>query len=156
MSASLLAQKKNVTMEDAVLGLSTNLRIENLNQVQWIPNQNAYTQNVKTSYGEALIKKEVPSLKTDTIFRSSQFENKRIPSLNWINDKQAYYSTKTGYKTITTTGQQNDWLKLPDNAENVEFDATNNQVGYVIDNNLFLLIKLEKRIKLPKTENMKL
>jgi dipeptidyl-peptidase-4 len=44
MSASLMAQKKNVTMEDAVLGLSTNLRIENLNQVQWIPNQNAYTQ----------------------------------------------------------------------------------------------------------------
>jgi dipeptidyl-peptidase-4 len=75
--------------------------------------------------------------------------------LNWINDKQAYYSTKTGYKTITTAGQQNDWLKLPDNAENVEFDATNNQVGYVIDNNLFLLIKLEKHIKLPKTENMK-
>ena len=141
MSASLLAQKKNVTMEDAVLGLSTNLRIENLNQVQWIPNQNAYTQNVKTSYGEALIKKEVPSLKTDTIFRSSQFENKRIPSLNWINDKQAYYSTKTGYKTITTAGQQTDWLKLPDNAENIEFDATNNQVGYVIDNNLFFVDK---------------
>ena len=57
LSASLLAQKKNVTMEEAVLGLSSNLRIENLNQVQWIPNQNAYTQNVKTAYGEALIKK---------------------------------------------------------------------------------------------------
>ncbi len=150
MSASLLAQKKNVTMEDAVLGLSTNLRIENLNQVQWIPNQNAYTQNVKTSYGEALIKKEVPSLKTDTIFRSSQFENKRIPSLNWINDKQAYYSTKTGYKTITTAGQQNDWLKLPDNAENVEFDATNNQVGYVVDNNLFFVDKTGKTHQITK------
>ena len=150
MSASLLAQKKNVTMEDAVLGLSTNLRIENLNQVQWIPNQNAYTQNVKTSYGEALIKKEVPSLKTDTIFRSSQFENKRIPSLNWINDKQAYFSTKTGYKTITTAGQQNDWLKLPDNAENIEFDATNNQVGYVIDNNLFFVDKSGKTHQITK------
>ncbi|NOJ76645.1 S9 family peptidase [Empedobacter stercoris] len=144
LSASLLAQKKNISMEDAVLGLSTNLRIENLNQVQWIPNQNAYTQNVKTAYGEALIKKEVPSLKTDTIFRSSQFENKRIPALNWINDKQAYFSTKTGYKTITTSGQQADWLKLPDNAENVEFDATNNQVGYVIDNNLFFVDKTGK------------
>lgn len=150
MSASLLAQKKNITMEDAVLGLSTNLRIENLNQVQWIPNQNAYTQNVKTSYGEALIKKEVPSLKTDTIFRSSQFENKRIPSLNWINDKQAYYSTKTGYKTITTAGQQNDWLKLPDNAENEEFDATNNQVGYVVDNNLFFVDKTGKTHQITK------
>ncbi|WP_291074713.1 S9 family peptidase [Empedobacter sp. UBA5987] len=150
MSASLLAQKKNITMEDAVLGLSTNLRIENLNQVQWIPNQNAYTQNVKTSYGEALIKKEVPSLKTDTIFRSSQFENKRIPSLNWINDKQAYFSTKTGYKTITTAGQQADWLKLPDNAENVEFDATNNQVGYVIDNNLFFVDKAGKTHQITK------
>ena len=150
MSASLLAQKKNITMEDAVLGLSTNLRIENLNQVQWIPNQNAYTQNVKTSYGEALIKKEVPSLKTDTIFRSSQFENKRIPSLNWINDKQAYFSTKTGYKTITTAGQQNDWLKLPDNAENEEFDATNNQVGYVVDNNLFFVDKTGKTHQITK------
>lgn len=150
MSASLLAQKKNITMEDAVLGLSTNLRIENLNQVQWIPNQNAYTQNVKTSYGEALIKKEVPSLKTDTIFRSSQFENKRIPSLNWINDKQAYFSTKTGYKTITTAGQQNDWLKLPENAENIEFDATNNQVGYVIDNNLFFVDKSGKTHQITK------
>lgn len=150
MSASLIAQKKNVTMEDAVLGLSTNLRIENLNQVQWIPNQNAYTQNVKTSYGEALIKKEVPSLKTDTIFRSSQFENKRIPSLNWINDKQAYFSTKTGYKTITTAGQQNDWLKLPEKAENIEFDATNNQVGYVIDNNLFFVDKSGKTHQITK------
>ena len=150
MSASLLAQKKNVTMEDAVLGLSTNLRIENLNQVQWIPNQNAYTQNVKTAYGEALIKKEVPSLKTDTVFRSTQFENKRIPSLTWINDKQAYFSTKTGYKTITNAGQQADWLKLPEKAENVEFDATNNQVGYVIDNNLFFVDKTGKTHQITK------
>lgn len=150
LSASLLAQKKNITMEDAVLGLSTNLRIENLSQVQWIPNQNAFTQNVKTAYGEALIKKEVPSLKTDTILRSTQFENKRIPSLTWINDKQAYFSTKTGYKTISTAGQQNDWLKLPDNAENVEFDATNNQVGYVIDNNLFFVDKTGKTHQITK------
>ena len=150
MSASLLAQKKNVTMEDAVLGLSTNLRIENLNQVQWIPNQNAFTQNVKTAYGEALIKKEVPSLKTDTILRSTQFENKRIPSLTWINDKQAYYSTKTGYKTISTAGQQADWMTLPEKAENVEFDATNNQVGYVIDNNLFFVDKTGKTHQITK------
>ncbi|MEG0930465.1 S9 family peptidase [Algoriella sp.] len=150
LSASLLAQKKNITMEDAVLGLSTNLRIENLSQVQWIPNQNAFTQNVKTSYGEALIKKEVPSLKTDTILRSTQFENKRIPSLTWINDKQAYFSTKTGYKTISTAGQQADWMTLPKKAENVEFDATNNQVGYVIDNNLFFVDKTGKTHQITK------
>ena len=150
LSASLLAQKKNITMEDAVLGLSTNLRIENLSQVQWIPNQNAFTQNVKTAYGEALIKKEVPSLKTDTILRSTQFENKRIPSLTWINDKQAYFSTKTGYKTISTAGQQADWMTLPEKAENVEFDATNNQVGYVIDNNLFFVDKTGKTHQITK------
>ena len=150
LSASLLAQKKNITMEDAVLGLSTNLRIENLSQVQWIPNQNAFTQNVKTAYGEALIKKEIPSLKTDTILRSTQFENKRIPSLTWINDKQAYFSTKTGYKTISTTGQQADWMKLPEKSENVEFDATNNQVGYVIDNNLFFVDKTGKTHQITK------
>ena len=145
-----MAQKKDITMEEAVLGLSTNLRIENLNQVQWLPNQNAYTQNVKTSYGEALIKKEVPLFKTDTLFRSTQFENKRIPSLKWINDKQAYYSSKTGYKTISTSGHQADWMIIPQNAENIEFDAANNQAGYVLDNNLFFVDKIGKTHQVTK------
>lgn len=141
LSAGLLAQKKNISMQEAVLGLATNLRVDNLNQVQWIPNQNAYTQNVKTSYGEALIKKEVPSLKTDTIFRSSQFENKRIPQLNWINAEQANFSTKQGVKKINIAGQQTNWLTLPENAEEVEIDGTHNQIAYVIDNNLYFVDK---------------
>lgn len=141
LSAGLLAQKKNISMQEAVLGLATNLRVDNLNQVQWIPNQNAYTQNVKTSYGEALIKKEVPSLKTDTIFRSSQFENKRIPQLNWINAEQANFSTKQGVKKINIAGQQTNWLTLPENAEEVEVDGTHNQIAYVVDNNLYFVDK---------------
>lgn len=141
LSAGLLAQKKNISMQEAVLGLATNLRVDNLNQVQWIPNQNAYTQNVKTSYGEALIKKEVPSLKTDTIFRSSQFENKRIPQLNWINAEQANFSTKQGVKKINIAGQQTNWLTLPENAEEVEIDGTHNQIAYVVDNNLYFVDK---------------
>ncbi|WP_313384929.1 DPP IV N-terminal domain-containing protein [Chishuiella sp.] len=141
LSAGLLAQKKNISMQEAVLGLATNLRVDNLNQVQWIPNQNAYTQNVKTSYGEALIKKEVPSLKTDTIFRSSQFENKRIPQLNWINAEQANFSTKQGVKKINIAGQQTNWLTLPENAEEVEVDGSHNQIAYVVDNNLYFVDK---------------
>ncbi|WP_313375054.1 S9 family peptidase [Chishuiella sp.] len=141
LSAGLLAQKKNISMQEAVLGLATNLKVDNLNQVQWIPNQNAYTQNVKTSYGEALIKKEVPSLKTDTIFRSSQFENKRIPQLNWVNAEQANFSTKQGVKKINISGQQTNWLTLPENVEEVEIDGIHNQIAYVIDNNLYFVDK---------------
>ena len=139
LSTLSVAQQKEITMKDAVLGLSTNLRIENLNQVQWIPNEDAFTQNVKTKYGEALVKRHVPNNKVDTIFRSTQFEGNRIPSLNWINNQKAFFNQKGAFKTVATNGQINNWINIPANAEDVEFDATNNQAGYTIDNNLYFV-----------------
>ena len=139
LSTLSVAQQKEITMKDAVLGLGTNLRVENLNQVQWLPNEDAFTQNVKTKYGEALIKKTVPTNKVDTIFRSTQFEGNRIPSLNWINNQKAFFNQKGTFKTVATNGQINNWINIPAKAEDVEFDADNNQAGYTIDNNLYFV-----------------
>ena len=137
LSTLSLAQQKQLTMKDAVLGLGTNLRIENLNQVQWLPNEDAFTQNVKTSYGEALIKKNASTHKVDTIFRSKQFTANRIPTLNWITNDKAYYNDKGTYKTISTDGKINDFVNIPQNAEDVDFDPKNNQATYTNANNLF-------------------
>lgn len=139
LSTMASAQQKDLTMKDAVLGLSTNLRIENLSQVQWIPNQDAFTQNVKTAYGEALIKNNVPAMKVDTLFRSNQFEGNKIPNLNWIDEQKAFYQQKGAYKLLTSNGNTSNWLNIPQDAENLEWDASNNQVGYTIDNNLFFI-----------------
>lgn len=139
ISGLSFAQQKKLTMQDAVLGLGSNLAIENLRQVQFIPNQHSFTQNVKTSYGEALIEKKLPSLKVDTLFRSSQFTNKRIPNLTWIDSDRAFYREANTLQIIDKKGQETTWVNLPKEAENIEFDAVNNQLGYTIENNLFFI-----------------
>ncbi len=150
LSSSLFAQKKSLTMQDAVLGLATNLRIENFAQLTWIPNENAYSQVVKTSYGEALIKKSVSPEKIDTLFRSKDFSDNKIPYINWINENQAFFVSNDGYKKVSVNGQQSDWINLPENAEDVELDAANNQLAYVIDNNLFFVDKSGKTHQITK------
>ncbi len=139
LSSLSFAQQKKLTMQDAVLGLGTNLAVENLRQVQLIPSHHAFTQNVKTSYGEALIQKQLPSLKVDTLFRSKDFTNNRIPSLTWIDGDRAFYQDKTGLQIIDKKGQKKSWATLPKEAENLEFDAVNNQLGYTVDNNFFFV-----------------
>src|SRR5690606_7985584 len=105
LSASLcgifgFSQTKKLTMEEAVIGLGTNLRIESLSQLQWIPNQNSFTESVKTAYGSALVVRQVPEMKTDTLVRSkdfSEFNLKSVPVLNWIDEDQAWFKQGTDY-----------------------------------------------------------
>lgn len=137
------SQSKKLTMEDAVMGLSTNLRIENLSQLQWIPNQNSFTENVKTSYGSALVVKNLPEMKADTLVRSkdfSEFNLKSVPLLNWIDKNQAFFKTGNEYALWDKSSKKSKKLySLPENAEVDEFEPHTKSVAYVVDNNLFLL-----------------
>lgn len=139
MSSLTQAQQKQLSMKDAVLGLSTNLRVENLSQLQWIPNEEAFTQKVKTKYGEALIKKSAPNLKVDTLYRSNQFGDDRIPNLTWIDHQKAFFVQNGKFNTISLNGQFQPWVAVPKNAENHEWDAKNNQVAFTIDNDLYFI-----------------
>ena len=78
-------------------------------------------------------------MKVDTLFRSNQFEGNKIPNLNWIDEQKAFYQQKGAYKLLTSNGNTSNWLNIPQNAENLEWDASNNQVGYTVDNNLFFI-----------------
>lgn len=137
------AQNKKLTMEEAVLGLGTNLRIESLSQTQFIPGQNAFTQSVKTSYGNALIKTSLPSMKVDTILRPAdlgELSPKAVPFMSWMNANEAFFQVENEiYKYNFQANNATPLVKLPENVVYQEFDSTGKKFAYVADHNLFLV-----------------
>ncbi|MCX7547740.1 DPP IV N-terminal domain-containing protein [Xanthomarina sp. F1114] len=140
-SLSVLAQDKQLTMEDAVIGLGTNLRVESLSQLKWIPDENSFTEAVKTSYGNALVLRTLPSLKTDTLARSNEFTDmKSVPSLSWIDKNTASYRNAQDFMIWNReTKSSEKLLTIPENTEAQEFESATSSFAYVVDNNLYLL-----------------
>lgn len=140
LSGLAIGQNKKLTMQEAVLGLGTNLKIENLNQVQWIPGQNAFTELVSTFYGNALIAKQLPSLKVDTLTRSTDFDNQYLPYLNWLDGENAAFRNGHDWSIWNTkTNSSTKWVTLDEGAEDIKIDKKNRAIAYVVDNNLFLI-----------------
>lgn len=144
---SVFAQNKQFTMQEAVLGLGTNLRIESLFQLQFIPGENSLTEQVKTTYGSALIAHQLPSMKIDTIARSTDFgELRTIPYLSWMNNSTANYRSGNDFMIWNRQKNQTDkFWTLDENAEEEEFHISSHSLAYVVENNLFLVDEKGKK-----------
>ncbi|MFA6056980.1 MAG: DPP IV N-terminal domain-containing protein [Taibaiella sp.] len=143
------AQQKQFTMTEATLGIKSTLAPQNLKQLNWIPEQNAYVSLVGNAKSEALLRTTVPQMKSDTLIRLSEIneqlfakeELKALPEIKWISKNQFYFSSKESYffaELKNSTWQYSKWLTLPENAENIKVDNKSRQIAYTIDNNLFL------------------
>jgi len=144
------AQQKNFSIEEATIGLSTNLAQENLNQLSWIPGQASFSHTVKTSYGEAFVRKDLPALKADTLLRLptvnqslfNQSTLRAFPPLHWLNQEELYFAIQQHYFKISKQGnswQAAPWLELPEEADNVAVEAGTQQLAYTQGNNLFIV-----------------
>ncbi len=137
---------QRLTMKDAVLGLSTNLRVDNLSPLDWIPNQEGYTESVKTTYGTALVIRAIPDLKTDTLLRSTDFGKRNVvPFLNWVDENTAYYRTDTTYMIWNRkTGKTETWVSVPKDAEDIFTNPASFSITYVKDNDVYHVDKSGK------------
>lgn len=131
---------QQLTMKDAVLGLGSNLRIESLSSLEWLPGQDSYMESVKTSYGNALVVRHLPGFNSDTLVRSTDFDNKNmVPRMTWIGDNTAYYrKDSTLFLWNTQTKKSEFWVNLPSNAEEIFTDYNTKSVAYVVDNDLYM------------------
>ena len=143
------AQQKQFTMQEAVLGLRSTLAVQNIKQLNWIPNTDAYTQVVGAQQSEALLRTSVPSMKADTMLHLDIINQqlfsaaplKSLPALQWIDNNTLYFASKNNYYTASTANniwQFSKWTSVPENADNINVAAKSKQIAYTIDNNLFL------------------
>lgn len=131
----VFSQNKQLTMEEAVLGLRTESKY-----YQWLPNSDTFYEKVKTNYGSALVSYEAKELKQDTLLRSTDFPNNNIPNLSWVESGRAYYKDGQDYYWYFAKEKKAvKWFSLPENTEAIEIEESSKLVAFVETNNLFLI-----------------
>lgn len=137
------AQNKQFSMSDAVLGLKTNLAVENLNQLSWLPNEDAFvfTKN------NQVFKTAVPSMQQTPWITLATFNQlvfgkdslRMIPAIQW-NNEVPYFQLKNDIYFLGNASNNllvEKPMAIDRNAQNVMVKGR--LVAYTVDNNIQLL-----------------
>ena len=152
-TSSLYAQQKHFSMEDAVLGMRTNLAVKNLSNL-------AFANNNVVTYtdGESMIIKSVlnPN-KADTVLTLATLNDKAhligikksfksFPRITWLARKHTnyygYFNVANEYyyiEQLKNGWNVGKWCTLPEKASNTTFDDQQKFIAYTIDNNVSIL-----------------
>ena len=158
-TANLFAGDKLLTMKEAILGNYQDLRIESLDQLQWIANTEnfCYVDSLDCQFGllrvnaNDLTKQMLLSLDSlNALLKKEGFSPaKRFPSIQWLND-QTFRFRKGNEFFVCDLGKSQIQLvnRIPKEAKNVEWHAKLNYVAYTKGQNLFISLKPDQEVQI--------
>lgn len=150
-----IAQKKQFTMTEATNGLSTTLASKSIKGAAWQPGTHKMWEIIKADGKEEWKVTEFSSKNTVAATEVPQGAYppgetvNNIPSLKWLDKNTAWFMNGKNIIMGSLDGSNwtwTKWVSLPDNAENVFVDK-NKSIAYTVDNNLYLLDKDKRNIK---------
>ncbi|HBF18621.1 MAG TPA: S9 family peptidase [Cryomorphaceae bacterium] len=166
LSFLAVAQKKKLSIQQAVYGQYSSLAPDRLQQLQWIPSGNQFTY-ITEKDGETLLvmaNAEDPGQSTEVISlarlnkklqEAGGPECRRFPAIEWqsptlfrFEDNQNLYAYDLPQKTLTKT----DSLELPTEASNRDKAPQTGYIAFTKNNNLYLL-KGDEVITVAENEN---
>lgn len=153
------SQTQQFTMNDAVLGLRTNLAVKNIRDFSFSNDGKSYLQMVKNAYHIT----DIATNKSDTLVSLYQVNQnlsadqklKALSPLKFLNNSKAYFSQKGKYFWLQKTGnswQKTEFASIPEEAENAQLLPDNQTIIYTIKNNLFVNIN-GKTLKITDDQN---
>lgn len=153
------SQTQQFTMNDAVLGLRTNLAVKNIRDFSFSNDGKSYLQMVKNAY----LITDIATNKSDTLVSLYQVNQnlsadqklKALSPLKFLNNSKAYFSQKGKYFWLQKTGnswQKTEFASIPEEAENAQLLPDNQTIIYTIKNNLFVNIN-GKTLKITDDQN---
>lgn len=146
----LTAQDKKYSMQDAVIGLYFNLSPENIQQISWIPSEDAFTKLEKSEDAAVLKKVSVPDLKETELFSLKELNHqifgkdslRGMPHINWFDKNQVYFRYADTYykgKNSDSGWEFSKWVELPEDTDNLLIDKKKQQIAYSEKNNFILV-----------------
>lgn len=153
------SQTQQFTMNDAVLGLRSNLAVKNIRDFSFSNDGKSYLQMVKNAY----LITDIATNKSDTLVSLYQVNQnlsadqklKALSPLKFLNNSKAYFSQKGKYFWLQKTGnswQKTEFASIPEDAENAHLLPDNQTIIYTIKNNLFVNIN-GKTLKITDDQN---
>lgn len=154
VSLQLTGQKKQLTLEDAIINRYRNLAPTRLQQLQWLPSKHVCSF-VKD---KQLVKAHTFGKKT-TLFSLQDLNEllndslKYMPYLSWVEKDVLSFNYK-GHKVLIDDRAKKIISKsaLPKEANNVEYCKANNSYAFTQANNLFVQ-KGENKLAITQDEN---
>ncbi len=139
----VLAQKAELTLEDAILGPYTKFRVDNLSQLQWQPETHSYSwrqsdsiliQNVTSDESLLLICKNGLN---GILTKAEKEEISFLPSSSWTANKRLrFQSAGLIFEMDIDKRTLIRYQEAPDKARNI--DISELAISYTIGNNLFV------------------
>ena len=158
LTVSLQAQKKKITLEEAVLQQGRAFRADGLTGFQWIPNTNKYV-----FYTDAWTKMKSASTTNDAAAELVSLNDintalgtklRNFFGLQWI-DANTFMVTENGkyftYNVNTKTGKQT--IQAPETAENATFDSNKANLAFTESNNLYFINSKGEKVTVTNETN---
>ena len=155
LSTSVTAQKKEISLSDAVLQQGRKFGPDRIANFQWIPEGSSYSYCSKD--WTILFKSEVASDKDQELIKiadintvlTTDFAN--FFGMSWLNDHEICLNDGSkvySFDLSSKTGKK--IQKVEAGAENQSFHAASNQLSYTLGNNLYLLKADGKKVSITK------
>ncbi|MFK5857260.1 MAG: DPP IV N-terminal domain-containing protein [Bacteroidota bacterium] len=143
---SLIAQEKLLTPEDAIY-MNKDIYPASLSQLQWIGETNYYAYAKENTIYKVGAKGGTETVLLDLdMLNKSMHENKydsigRLPRLKFSDNNSCRFNVKNEYYIYNFEAHELHWInKIPDTAENINFENDTRFIAYTVDNNLFIAI----------------
>jgi len=148
IAGSLLsvAQDSLLTAEDAIY-MNRELYPASVSQLQWIGKTSYYAYAKDNAIYKVGAKNGTETLLLDIdMLNNSMHKNdfdslSRLPRLKFYNDNACRFKAKDNYFNYNFELNELHWInKVPDTAENIDFEKDTRFIAYTIENNLFIAI----------------
>ena len=144
------SQDKLFTVDEVVMKQRTSLAPERLAQLMWLPKGGKFSYVGKRNEKDVLIIRTMPELKSDTVLTAEELYNslysnnpnekkfEKFPAISWLtNSSLKYFYGQSFYLYDLETKRTKLLVKLPKNAENIDYESNTNRVAYTIENNIY-------------------
>ena len=139
-----IAQKKNLTMTEAVNGMTTTLAVSNLKQLQWMGNTDYYSYVINNDSAKVINAYSPVTFATQPIMTLAKMNEElesvklpaltAIPSIHWLSNTSFYIHNDNKYIQFNTAAKDTlavDVIAtLPDTTKDEMLFEKNMQIAY--------------------------
>ena len=153
----VFGQKKELTLEDAVLKQYSKFHPERLWMLQWIPNTDSYSFIKMEGKSQTLVVHNVENEESKDLFSLEQLSElikpeiplRVLPQISWINANSFSASIDNEYYKINITEPKAELkFSIPQEASEITFNNDFSACAFVLDHNLYYLMENGTQIQI--------
>lgn len=153
---NIQAQRKELTLKDAVLEQYGKFYPQHITGFQWIPGTDSYVYLENNTFKKASIKNKKAEIKLSLAEVNKNFgtDLKRLSGVTWKDADNFYFSGDNSYYLYDYESKKGELIsKVTDSSENLSLELQTGNIAYTQENNLYIQKKGGEIIAVAENED---